>query len=359
MNESIAYEIFLNQIGSSWILDSLYLFLITPLSIVGVFLNSLTFIGLCKTSNSKGSVAYFQYLKVYTLNSIVVCALLAFSFCTRSPRYFSFSYSYLSRFYRCKITYSLYAFYFYGNIIAILIKFERLSMLRINLKTFFRQNPYKLSFILFMIAFLISFPTFFVYQVKSEAEFQDAISNHNNKSIGFVYCGRSHFFETINGKLLFLIINIIRSFVTLLVEIIVSIIFIVSHRKFFHSKHRLLNNNNSFNNMDENLRLNDISSQNNSETHRRSLNFRSVSSKHIDHLNTRITLMTAFFSLISILGLIGSFLVVIIFLIINNGFIFHFTIFLNVFTVIIIYLLNFILLYAFNCNFRNYFRNIL
>jgi hypothetical protein len=358
MNKSlIAYEVFLNQIGSTWMLDSLYLFLITPLSIFGVLLNIFTLVGLCKTSNngSNRSIAYFQYLKVYTLNSIIVCGLLALSFCSRSQRYISFSYSYLSRFYRCKITYSLYAFYFYGNILAILIKFERLSML--HLKTFFKQKPYTLSFILFIVAFSISFPTFFVYHVKSDVDFEDALLNRDNKSFSFVYCGRNPFYETLNGKIIFLTINIIRSFITLVIEIIVSTFFIISHRKFFHTKHRLLNvNNNSFNNIDETLRLNNLS-RTNLNTDKKSLNFKHGGSKYIDNLNRKITLMTIFLSLISILGLIGSFLVVIIFLIINNGFIFHFVVFVNVLTVIFIYILNFFLLYAFNCNFRNYFKS--
>lgn len=90
-------EIFLTEIGSSWLIDGLYLFLIFPIGIIGFVLNLLCLIVLCKISEK---LALFEYFKVYTLNASILCLMMSFNFLSRSPRYFDFSFNIIPKIHR-------------------------------------------------------------------------------------------------------------------------------------------------------------------------------------------------------------------------------------------------------------------
>ena len=59
---------YLEYLGSSWVVDGLYLFICTPLSIVGFFLNLLNLFLMFKI-NIKNNIN--DYLKIYILNQLV------------------------------------------------------------------------------------------------------------------------------------------------------------------------------------------------------------------------------------------------------------------------------------------------
>jgi hypothetical protein len=56
-----SYQLFLDLVGSTWILDSLYLFLLTPLSIVSFLSNLISFLIFFKKEFNK--VVLFSYLR--------------------------------------------------------------------------------------------------------------------------------------------------------------------------------------------------------------------------------------------------------------------------------------------------------
>ena len=124
-NKSITYkldleEIFLLKIGSTLVIDSIYLYLVTILAALASILNALSFY--IFTIGKFQNKAIFTYLKYYSVNSLIISLLSLFSFYTYSPRYFSFALSFMARLYRCKFI-SFFAIFliFDGYFIDILI----------------------------------------------------------------------------------------------------------------------------------------------------------------------------------------------------------------------------------------------
>lgn len=82
-NEDQINEPFLIS-GSYLPIDSIYLFFISPLSFIGLILNMLSFYVIVKI-NIKNIMIY-KYLKVYCINSGVICLISSLSFYVYSPR---------------------------------------------------------------------------------------------------------------------------------------------------------------------------------------------------------------------------------------------------------------------------------
>ena len=92
-------SIFYMSVFSTWTRDSIYLFLVTPMGLLGVMLNSISF-GICILKQFR-SQPLFKYLQVYTFNSLILSATLSCSFLI-SPRYlFDLSTSLSARIFKC------------------------------------------------------------------------------------------------------------------------------------------------------------------------------------------------------------------------------------------------------------------
>jgi len=92
-------SIFYMIVGSTWTLDSLYLFLVTPMGLLGLMLNAVSF-GIFISKQFR-SHTLFKYLQVYTFNSMILSATLSCSFLI-SPRYlFDLSTSLSARIFKC------------------------------------------------------------------------------------------------------------------------------------------------------------------------------------------------------------------------------------------------------------------
>ncbi len=86
-------------VGSTWRYDSIYLFLITPMGLLGVLFNSVSF-GIFISKKFRNQ-ALFKYLQVYTFNSLILSATFSGSFLI-SPRYlFDLSHSISARIFKC------------------------------------------------------------------------------------------------------------------------------------------------------------------------------------------------------------------------------------------------------------------
>lgn len=84
MNNLQLNENFYIKYGSTWTIDSIYLFIISPIGFIGFILNILSLIVIFKINDNS---ALYKYLKVYCLISIVICFLAIFTFYVYSPRY--------------------------------------------------------------------------------------------------------------------------------------------------------------------------------------------------------------------------------------------------------------------------------
>lgn len=91
-------ERFLLGYGSTWIIDSFYLFIICPVSLIGFLLNVLS-LYIISIINIKNSILN-TYLKIYCVNSSFVCFLAITSFYAYSPRYIGLHFNYFARVYK-------------------------------------------------------------------------------------------------------------------------------------------------------------------------------------------------------------------------------------------------------------------
>ena len=135
-------ENFYLKIGSTWTLDTIYLAIISPLGFIGFLLNMICFLTLVKINIKTNDIKLYEYLKVYSLNSALICLILGFSFTTLSPRYFTYFYNPFVKFYICYIFgYIIVSLSFCNNLLDILITFDRISIF--TPKFNFKVNPYR------------------------------------------------------------------------------------------------------------------------------------------------------------------------------------------------------------------------
>ncbi len=123
-NISNLNSLLLANIGSSHLIDSLKLYLVVPLAIVGTILNSISyFILSLKTTKIKN---IFKLMKIYNLTSLIVTFGVIFSFLYTPNVLTKLSISLLGRLYTCNIVNSIFIlFFFYGNCLDILMNLER------------------------------------------------------------------------------------------------------------------------------------------------------------------------------------------------------------------------------------------
>ena len=118
-------EQWINFFGSSTLIDQTNLYLLTPLSLIGVILNLLSFIVFSRKDFS--SINLCSYLKILILNSLAVNLLQSTVPLFTSYRFFEFTntaqmVNFYSYFYFPFISVT----YTFGNIIAIIINLERI-----------------------------------------------------------------------------------------------------------------------------------------------------------------------------------------------------------------------------------------
>lgn len=225
-NNEIICELFYSKIGSIWIFDSFYLFLISPMCLLGFFFNIFAFYVASTIKIKHNTKNLYKYLKVCLLNSSILCFIGIFAFITYSPRYFEFALGYLGRVYRCHIANSVAStLYFFSNILDLLITFERLSIFIQKLSRLKTYSPYKTCFLTFLIVSFINSPVFFWNYIKSDEEFNQGILNLsiNPANTSFTYCGRTSFVQSRHGSILSLIAIVCRDFITPIFEITLTI----------------------------------------------------------------------------------------------------------------------------------------
>ena len=173
-------ELIYQKLGSSWFLDSAYMFLLAPVSFMAIFLNMISFIILTKIK-VKTNTNIYEYLKVYSIISCLLCVSYGLMFLNLSPRYLGFIYNYLIRFYRC-ILYFLVAssLYTISNILDVLIAIERLSVFIVKLQPFIQYSPIKITILFSIASILINFPMYFSFYVKDDQEYEVQFKNVTN-----------------------------------------------------------------------------------------------------------------------------------------------------------------------------------
>ena len=221
-------DYWLQYYGSTWTTDSLYLFALTPMSLLSFIMNILAFIVLSKSSF--GSAIIFRYLRLYVLNSSIISLLLATTFIFSSYRIFSFSNSYGTLFYGSYFhSPFLSIFYTFGGLLEIFITIERALtfMPDRGLKKIINHKQFWL--VLLILSVFINIPVFFVNYPGIDDVLLDTGLAHR-----FYYWGVTDFALSPAGVGITYALYSLRDVVSLLVKILLNVLTVHLIRKHFN-----------------------------------------------------------------------------------------------------------------------------
>ena len=242
LNSNLSDAFYLS-IGSNKLLDAIYIFGISPLACIGLIFNISCFILLCFSKQLKNNLLY-QYLTVYTFNNIGLCFLLSLSVLSVSPRYYPWYLSVFSRIHKCILTRFLYlAIYFSNRILEILILVQRLANFNAVFSKFKSFNIIVYLFFIVCTCVAISLP--FLQKVKSDEKICNDLEKFEQilqfkQTFEFNVCENYPFNDTLLGIIIKSIAVLCREFLTLCVEIVISILLIVYFRRFLANRQTIV-----------------------------------------------------------------------------------------------------------------------
>ena len=220
-------DYWLGQFGSYLIFDYLYTYLITGLSIIAFGFNSISLLILQKSTFP--STGFYRFMRVYTLNGIILSLVLSTTFVTASSRLFKFFISYEATFYSVYFyTPLLSAFYLNSSLLEIYLVVERmLFFLPQRYKIFKIVRMKKLGLSLLIASVLIILPNYFIY---FPGYFDVPLDENTVYRIHFIHL--TPFSATTVGKALAFIMYFIRDMLTLIAKLVLNTILVIHVRKY-------------------------------------------------------------------------------------------------------------------------------
>ena len=243
-------DYWLTQYGSTFSLDAIYLFFLTPFAFLGAILNLFSFLLLNKKELSKNN--FFNYFKYTSLNGFLINLFETFLLIGCSHRYVSISNTYGALFYGnyfyLPITSTL---NFYGSILDILINLERLSCFKTRIKSFFKYPARYVCLIAFISCLIINSPYFLI----NEPGVFDAPLG-NSTYFRIYYWAITDYSQTLTGKTLNYVVYFIKDVLTFIAEVSINIWSIILFKKYFKLKliiNSVANNQKCLSNKEKNL----------------------------------------------------------------------------------------------------------
>jgi hypothetical protein len=215
------------NLGSTWLLDSIYLFIMSPLGFTGFVLNILVLFVLLPRVKQANHIRLFKYLIVYSLNSAVICFLLTFIFIHLSPaEYLGFTFTYVSKFYSCHIlVYLTLGLCFFGYLLDIIILIDRLSLfLSYKISRLNQIKPFTKCFIILIICLFINSPLLFSMKIIESNNLHE--SNNTND------CNLATFSKKTEGHKVGIFLIFIRDIFALIFEITMTGLSIYYYKNF-------------------------------------------------------------------------------------------------------------------------------
>jgi hypothetical protein len=337
-------ELFYENLGSTWTLDSFYLFLIGPLGLTGFLLNLFSFnqfnkIKMVNTGNSMSrqrKKSFQNYLRMYTFYCFIICFIFSFCAIFRTARYLNLVQNVWASIYNCKIiSWLAVNIFFIINILDCVLLLERTSLLTKRLDKFARMDSFKMNIYIFCGCNILNLPGYFLYDVKSNQAFYNAATNYE-ETINFKYYSTSPFFLTLTGRIIIIFLVLIKDILTLVIEMILSIILIVLFKDYITNKLTLLTPS-----------LLKNSNQDQQEQQSDSLMIQSNNElpKKLDKLNLKLIKMTIFISMCSIMSHLVLVLCYIIYLIDDTSLMARYASFTAILFVLFKYISNFFFFY--------------
>lgn len=312
-------QIFLaNLLTASFGGGTISTYVIVPMSILGTLFNVISLLIFFKKSFR--SIALFKYMQVYTATSLVITSSLIFGFYFNVTQLYEIATSYSARIYKCLIipSYVVTFFFFYGNVMDILINVERALNFSNRFPRFKKMSPYVTSSIALVICLIMNLPNFFIFEIVEDKDL----------FIKFRLCVPSKFNLSTIGKILQIISYILGGPVVLILEIASNIVSMICFRNYMKRKSTLQTNKN----MDKKQRR---------------------KQKKIDKMDKKLLFMTFYLSGYSILMHIVQFASqIIIFILGTNPILSSVFTFLYAFVMSLKHSTNIFFYYHFNTNFR-------
>lgn len=210
---------------------------------IGVIFNSICLY--IYQDKSKFSNPIFSYLRWYCLNSLLVCFFSIFTFMSFVPRIFEWTNSYSSYAFSFYFVFQVINFgYFYGALLDIWITLERLSNTSEGIKKFLTKMPSisKLCILSIIFCLIADTPYYLIFSIKPLV-FEIKISNLTNTTFRYTawYIAESNFSKSPLGKGLLYLLYSFRDAFLMILEIVLSLMSVVSLRVYLKKKSILLN----------------------------------------------------------------------------------------------------------------------
>ena len=226
-------EEYLERIGSTWIIDSIYLFMISPIIFLAILFNSINLRVFTMIKQNKYSIN--KYYAIYSANSLIA-AILTFSLMyTNSPRYFIEANYYLARIFRCKLAaIFINNFLLFGICLEIVVAIERISVLDKRYGFLKNRSVTFVSIVSYLIVALINMPSWF-FDIKTDWQINERIKDPV-KLKTFDLCELESFFQQIYGSYLLIFSTLIRNFLVFIIEIAINLIYVTKFKAFLNDK---------------------------------------------------------------------------------------------------------------------------
>lgn len=214
------------QLGSTRHGDAIYLFAFPLVGIAGYVLNIFSYWTL--TSSKFGKKALYEYLRIYCLNSAIICLIMAISFTCDAKHYLNAAHTYTAAIFKCHVKKSLVSFcYLFASSLDIIISLERYKVFSDKLKIFFKfHSPARISFIIIFLDAFLNVQYFFTV----EATKLELIMNGTSQQVSY-YCTSAKMLKS--GSLLALfneIQNVIKNWLPVFIEIAINVRMIVFYK---------------------------------------------------------------------------------------------------------------------------------
>jgi hypothetical protein len=217
--------------GLTPLMNILWFYQFVVVGSIGFILNISSFVIFI---NGKFDIPLYQFLRVYALNSSIICLVSIFLFACNSSRLFPWanarqaqdyiSYVYIPIMNTC---------YFFSTLLDILITIERISLIKTRFKLVLKLTAYKMCMAAFLLCCIINVPFYFTFQTSS-ALFQ--LDTGSAYTIWFPE--PSAFARSRAGMIINFIIAFIRNLFLMTVEILLNVISIYYFKQYLikHSK---------------------------------------------------------------------------------------------------------------------------
>lgn len=215
---SLSKDDWISLYASTLTLDVLYVYVLTPIAIIAFILNVLAYLIFKKGPFQKGTI--FRYLRIYVVNSSIICFFLLTVFIFSAYRIIDITNTYEAVFYGIYIISPLLSiFYLSGSLLEVCILIERSSKITDHFEFFKKVKKFRPTcIILYTISTVINIPVIFQYY----PAFIDVPLQ--NSKFRLYYWGITDFSVSTWGKILTFAMYALRDIVVLIIKVILNII---------------------------------------------------------------------------------------------------------------------------------------